>query len=88
LITYDTFNIESNSKKFSRRSIIKFKKIETNKQNIVLLQYTVYKVIHTFLFVARLGGKNMAKIIKFVYLVIFFIFLLVVVTNVTGKQFL
>jgi hypothetical protein len=56
-----------------------------NKQNIELLQY---KVVNKFLFVASLEEKNMAKVIKFIYLIILFIFLLVLTDIVSaGKPF-
>jgi hypothetical protein len=68
--------------------IYKFKQIftKTNKQNIELLQY---KVVNKFLFVASLEEKNMAKITKFIYLIILFIFLLLVLTDIVsaGKPF-
>jgi hypothetical protein len=46
-------------------------------------------VVNKFLFVASLEEKNMAKVIKFIYLIILFIFLLVVLTDIVsaGKPF-
>jgi hypothetical protein len=58
---------------------------ETNKQNVEFLQH---KVINKFLSASSLEEKNMAEIIKFIYLMVLIISLFLVLTDsINGKPF-
>jgi len=66
LITYDTLNKDSNTNKFTWRTISEEKNLLKN---------------NTFLYVASIREKDMNEIIKFIYLMIIFISLFYTVTG-------